>query len=107
MTADLTSELDRRATRGDTHRLSVKELTQRFADLGYKLDRTMDCRCTARWVSGPDVGESYPCITTGVKETDTGMSAFHFASRRDANFRAMQALRSEIFAVTHGAILEV
>jgi hypothetical protein len=30
-----------------------------------------------------------------------------FESRRDANFRRMTALRSEVFAVMCGAILEV
>lgn len=87
--------------------LTVKEFSERFAALGYKLDRSMDCRCNARFMTGEHAGESYPCITTSVKEIDTGMSAFHYQARRDSNFKAMQKLRQEICAITRGALLTV
>lgn len=87
--------------------LTVKELQARFEALGYKLDRSMDCRSTARFMSGEYAGKSYPCITTGLKEKDTGMSAFHYQARRDSNFKAMQKLRGEVCAITRGALLEV
>lgn len=85
-------------------RLTVEQFAKRFEALGYKLDRTMDCRAPARYL---ETGRSYPCCTTGLKEADTGMSAFHYQARRDNNFKAMQALRGKIFAVSLGAILEV
>lgn len=87
--------------------LTVKEFGQRFLELGYKLDRTMDCRGLARWMTGEYAGESYPVITTSVKEIDTGMSAFHYQARRDDNFKAMQKLRGEICAITKNCLLEV
>ena len=84
--------------------LTVKQFAARFAALGYTLDRSLDCRAPSRYLES---GRSYPCCTTGLKETDTGMSAFHFQARRDDNFRAMQKLRRQIFAVSRGAIMEV
>ena len=84
--------------------LSVKALTNGFKALGYTLDRSMDARCNARYL---DSGRTYPCCTTGIRETDTGRSAFHFESRRDSNYQAMQDLRGKIFSISRGAILEV
>ena len=86
-------------------RLSVKQYAARFAELGYTLDRSMDCRSSARYLES---GRSYPCCSTGLKETDTGISAWHYKdARRDDNFKAMQALRSKIFAVSRNAIFNV
>lgn len=84
-------------------RLSVRAMENRFLALGYELDRSLDCRAMSRYLSS---GRTYPTCTTGVKERDTGRSAFHFESRRDANYRAMQKLRQDVFAVSRGAILE-
>lgn len=84
--------------------LSVAQFASRFQALGYTLDRDLDCRSIARYIHS---GRTYPCCTTGLKETDTGMSAFHFQARRDSSFRAMMELRNQIFAVSRGAILEV
>lgn len=88
-------------------KLTIAAFAARFAALGYSLDRDMDCRSPARYVTGPFAGESYLCCTTGLKETDTGLSAFHYKARRDDNFRKMQELRHEICAVSRGALLEV
>ena len=87
-------------------RLSVAAMDAEFRRLGYHLDRSLDCRGTAQYVSGPRAGESYPCVTTGLKEFDTGLSAFNVSARRDARFREVQALRQNVFAVSRGAILE-
>jgi hypothetical protein len=85
--------------------LSVKEYAARFAALGYMLDRSLDCRAPARYLES---GRSYPCCSTGLKEIDTGVSAWHYRdARRDDNFKAMQALRSKVFAVSRNAILGV
>ena len=81
--------------------LTVASLNHAYKELGYVLDRTMDCYCMASY----EDGMSYPYITTGVKEIDTNLSAFHYQARRDDNFKAMQQLRKTTFAVTNGAIL--
>lgn len=87
--------------------VSVQELARRIEALGYRLDRRMDCRASATYLTGPLAGVSYPCCTTGIVEADTGRSFAHFESRRDANFRALQVLRGTVAAVSRGAILEL
>ncbi|GHE75994.1 hypothetical protein GCM10019059_39180 [Camelimonas fluminis] len=83
--------------------LSPRAIDAEFRKLGYRLDRSLDCRSTSRYLYS---GRTYPCCTTGVREADTGLSAFNCDARRDANFRAMQELRGSVFAVSRGAILE-
>jgi hypothetical protein len=87
--------------------VTVDELTQRVAALGYRLDRSLDCRAEARFISGPLGGMTYPCCTTYIVEADTGRSAFHYQARRDTNFCKLQELRGEIATVSRGAILEI
>lgn len=87
-------------------KVSVEEMDRRFRALGYTLDRRLDCRSTARYMDGPRSGFSYPSISTGIKEMDTGRSAFNYEARRDTKFREMQNLRQQLFAVINGAILE-
>lgn len=83
--------------------LTVPQFVARFAALGYRVDRSLDCRSTARYLK---TGRTYPACSTGMAESDTGRSAFHYESRRDSRFKAMQALRQHVFAVSRGAILE-
>lgn len=102
----LAGELAARALEGWSP-LTVVQIEERLAGLGYRLDRQMDCRCLARTMTGPRAGTSYPCITTSVRERDTGLSAFNADARRDDNFRRFQTMRDELFAVVNGAILEI
>lgn len=103
----LAKELAYRAAKG-MHPLPVKVFCERFAALGYRIDRSDDCRSNARYMTGERAGESYPCCTTGIVEADTGLRAFNRDARRDERFAAMQALRGEVFAVLpSGHILEV
>lgn len=103
MNKALAVEIAERRARGATL-LTVPQFAARFAALGYALDRDLDCRSTARYLHD---NRTYPCCTTGLKESDTGLSAFHFQARRDSRFEQMQTLRGEIFAISRGAILEV
>lgn len=103
----LEAELSARALDGQFP-VTIREMGARFAALGYRLDRSLDCRSLSQWMTGPRAGTSHPVCSTGLKEADTGLSAFNVNARRDDNFRAMQELRSEVFAVTRdGYILEV
>lgn len=107
MSRALEAELQRRAARG-WNPISVAEFRRRFAALGYTVDRDDDCRSMARYMTGESAGESYPACSTGLREADTGLSAFNVDARRDSAFKAMQELRGEIYAVTRdGFILEV
>jgi hypothetical protein len=109
MTEQLQRELDRRKARGNSP-VTVAEMNRRLAAIGYKMDRTMDCPGSSRYRTGEFAGESYPCITTGMNEIDTGVSAYHYQdARRDANFRELQRIRfhEEVYAVVRGKILEI
>jgi hypothetical protein len=102
----LEREIERRKMDGLV-RLSVADLGARYAALGYRLDRSMDCGCIARVMTGPAAGDSYPCLTTGVRDIESGLSAWNADAPRGARYRKMQALRRSAFAVTRGRILDV
>lgn len=106
--APLECELLRRAEAG-YHPVTIKAMNAALKEIGYTLGRTRDCSGTARYMTGDNAGESYPCITTGVKEIDTGMAYCHFQARRDENFDKLQAIRrnEELFAVVKGRIFEI
>jgi hypothetical protein len=108
MATALDRELAWRRQRGQSP-VTVQAIAQALTALGYKLDRSMDCRGHSRYLTGERAGESYPCMTTGIQEADTGLGAFQATARRDANFRKLQALRynGELFAVVRGYLLEI
>jgi len=72
---------------------TISQLNNELKKIGYQLDRLKDCQSIARWLTGERAGKSYPCITTGIKEIDTGKSAFHYQARRDKNFEKLQKFR--------------
>lgn len=98
MIEDLNREIAARLAEG-LRRVTVAQFCDEFAALGYRVDRGRDCVYVGRYMTGPRAGETYPACSTGMREADTGRSAFHFEARRDAAFARMQALRDEIFAV--------
>ena len=108
MNSALANELAARATEG-RHPVSLAALKSRLRDLGYVLDRNLDCRGIVRIMTGSRAGQSYPGLSTGIREADTGLSAFNVNARRDANFATLQRLRFEIglYAVLNDAILDL
>ena len=103
----LQDEIDRRVSDGQT-RCTIHTLETHYKAVGYRFDRSCDCRSNARYMSGPYAGESYPCLALYPVQIDNGVSAFNVEARRDTNFEAMQALRRTHFAVcAKGAIAEV
>ncbi|WP_339348611.1 hypothetical protein [uncultured Sphingomonas sp.] len=108
MASALADERAARAAEG-WHPVTLGNIERRLRDLGYALDRSLDCRGMALIMTGPRAGRSYPCLSTGIREADTGRSAFHGEARRDARFRRLQELRFDIglYAVVGGAIMEL
>lgn len=100
-------EVAARALDSELRQLSVAQLDAELARLGYRRDRSTRCACIARWMSGPRAGKSWPCVTFGVVEADTGLSAFNVNARRDDQFKALQQLRQYAYSVSRGAIIEV
>lgn len=104
----LAQELAARAAEG-WHPVTLSQIKRQLRDLGYALDRDLDCRSMARIMTGPRAGQTYPTLSTGIKEADTGRSAFHVNVRRDTRFRTLQKLRFEVglYTVLKGAILDL
>ncbi len=103
----LEAELNYRAAIGQ-ERVSVAEFSRRYAQIGYRVNRQMDCKSLARYMTGESAGRSYPSCDTGISEADTGLSAWNVNARRDSNFQRLQQMRGEFFAVTRcGYILEL
>lgn len=92
MNPALANELAARVDEG-WHPVTLDDIERRLRGIGYALDRRLDCRSTARIMTGSRAGKTYPCLSTGIKETDTGRCACHTEARRDANFRTLQQLR--------------
>ena len=99
----LDQELQERLEAG-MEKLTIKEIEARLSELGYKLNRDLDCRSMALDVES---GRRYPCITTSIDEKDTGRSFANVESRRDANFDALQKFRLNTFAVVQGSIFDL
>ena len=79
-----------------------KQYAADLAALGYTLGQNYSaglCRC--------DSLPSVPATSALIFETDTGRSAFHEDSRRDANFQALQEYRQKYFAVIRGRLFTI
>lgn len=87
--------------------VKVNQMEATLNAIGYTLDRNKDCYSQNRWVTGDRTGESFPAINTGVRELDSGLSAWNVDARRDNNFKALQELRKSLFAVVRGRILQI
>ena len=94
------------SARRDARPMSREQFVQAFAQLGYRIDFGMKADSLARYMTGPHAGDCYPVRTFGVREADTGRSAFHYESRRDGRFAAMQALRLRAYYLAAGRICE-
>lgn len=105
--ADIQREVRTRLAYG-CELLTLAEIIRRVDALGYRLDRSMDCACVARTMTGPDAGTSYPTITACPREKDTGLSFANCDARRDANYKALQAMRlGGVFAIVRGHIFDI
>ena len=99
----LTLEVKRTLEYGG-RQVSMATLDAELEALGYRRAPDSRCTCIAKNMS---TGNTYPCVTWGVQEIDTGMSAFHYMARRDANFTRLQELRFSTFAVARGQYVSV
>ena len=87
---------------------TLQGLEKALQALGYGLDRRMDCQSVARYVTGSREGDSYPVTTTDIIELDTRQSAFHYRSRRDDKYKALQAMRMQgAFVLLQDRIFEI
>lgn len=103
----LQDELDARHDDPNYEKMSIDDLNERLLALGYKLDRSSDCRSNSLWMSGPRAGKSYPVVSMKILQRDDRKSAMHFEARRDANFAALQVMRGKAYVAGTKAIYEI
>lgn len=84
--------------------VSMGELDARLQALGY--ERRPDSRATGVF-RNLTAGRSFNGATWGVREMDTKQSAYHYQSRRDAKFKALQQLRQDVCVVVRGTIVTI
>lgn len=108
MDSRIAAEVRARTARGFPPK-TIAQIRKEILEIGYRIDRRLDAMGKTRILTGERAGESYPCITTGIVEADTGRSAFHFAARRDANFARLQDMRlnESHYAIVKGSIFDL
>lgn len=101
----LQTEIDARLA-GGAKQVTLAQLCDIVAELGYKVHRDDPCRGNSRYMTGPRAGATYPAVSFRITEADTGLGFTHVDARRDGNFKRLQELRlsEEYFAVSRGHI---
>ena len=87
--------------------VSFEQFRAEYAAIGYTFDRSSDVRSIARYITGEQVGQSYPYLGLYPVQTDDKVSAWNINARRDANYAAFKVLRNSLFTVVQGRIVEV
>lgn len=87
--------------------VTLKQLEAKLKELGYRLDRSMDCKGNSRYMTGERAGESYPACGLRPVQIDDGLGFCHVDARRDDKFKALQAMRNTHYVVANGYILEI
>lgn len=103
LSAKVKAELERCRNAG-VDVLKFEDLRQKVEKLGYTIDFKMiaysiatDCR----------TGETFNAVTFGIKESDTGLSAFNYEARRDDNFKALQELRLNTVSTYNNCVASI
>lgn len=104
--ASLQAEIRYRQSLGQTQ-VTLAQLSNDLRAIGYRLDRSGDCRAPARYMTGERAGQSYPALSLRPVQVDNGLSWSHVDARRDANFTALKQIRDSCFAVVGGAVAEL
>jgi len=86
--------------------ITLTEFEAGLREIGYRLDRDMDCKGLARHMTGDRAGESYPSCGVRPVQLDDGVAWCNVDARRDENFDKLKQFRNTYFAVSHGYIYE-
>lgn len=87
--------------------ITMDGLESELSAIGYRLDRSMDSKSTARWITGERAGQSYPSLTMKPVQSDNGICAFNTHARRDANYRRLTEIRNTFYVVVGGYIATI
>lgn len=83
--------------------VTLATMKEELAQLGYRLDRSMDCASIATHMTGDRTGDRYPALALYPREMDSGLSAWNVDARRDANYKRLQQYRLDVFAIVRNA----
>lgn len=106
LSPDLADEVAYRLTIGGKQ-VTLETLAEELKAIGYRLDRSMDCKHVARYMTGDRAGKTYPACGLRPVQIDDGIAWCHVDARRDANFNALKAIRDTLFAVSGGCLMEI
>lgn len=101
----LLAEIEYRKSLGQVQ-VTMAEWSERIKLLGYRFERSMDCRSNSQYMTGPRAGMTYPCLSLYIVEIDTGIGWCNVAGRRDARWEQLKAFRETCFAVVNGFLAE-
>ena len=102
---NLEREIDARLMSGQI-RITLGQYESKLRSIGYRLDRSMDCKAVAQYMTGERAGETYPACSMYPVQIDDGKSWAHVDARRDNNFDHLKKIRDTYFAVSRGYIHE-
>lgn len=90
---------------GGMQQVTLRQYAADILQLGFRLDRAMDCRCMARDMAN---GRTFPAITSCARQISTGAGfANTAADRTDPNWRKFMEYRKSHFAVVRNTIFTV
>lgn len=81
------------------------ELGIMLDEIGYKIQKGMNCIGISRYMTGEMAGISFKENNLYIVEKDTGISFAHVNARKDANFKKLQELRQNTFSISRGNII--
>jgi hypothetical protein len=87
--------------------VTFEQFKAEYAAIGYTFDRSSDVRSIARYMTGEQAGQSYPYLSLYPVQADDKISAWNVGARRDDKYQAFRTLRTSLFAVVQGRIVEV
>lgn len=79
--------------------VTLDQMKAELARHGYKLDRSMDCRCMAKIMTGPLAGTSFKACSMKIRDIATGLSASHCEGRRDDTYTAMRKFARSAYVI--------
>lgn len=86
--------------------VSLSAYQRGLREIGYRLNRDLDCMGNARYMTGERAGESYPSLAVTPVQLDNGLAFCHVDARRDGSYEKLKEFRNTVFAVSRNRIVE-
>lgn len=80
--------------------ITLSQFEAKLRAIGYRLNRSLDCKGVARYMTGERAGQTYPSCNMYPVQVDDSRSWCHVDARRDVNFEELKRIRDTYFAVS-------